>query len=211
MEKVSPEIREYIETGILPKYNGIGGHTDEHIRQVIDRSFVFLKQTEGLNPDMVYVTAAYHDLGRLVDNDLHNFESAKMMRADKFLKAHFSAEDLETMAQAVEDHRSTLGHAPRSIYGKLVSSADRNTNLTNAMRRVYDYTRHLHPEMDESGIMRECCHHLRIKYSPDGYAANMMFFDDPDFAGFLEEVEKITRSLEEFTAKMREVNAARGL
>lgn len=69
MEKINPEIREYIETVILPKYSELGGHTDEHIHYVIDRSLRFQEQAPELNINMVYVIAAYHDLGRLIDNE----------------------------------------------------------------------------------------------------------------------------------------------
>ena len=160
MEKINPEIREYIETVILPKYGELGGHTDEHIHYVIDRSLRFQEQAPELNINMVYVIAAYHDLGRLIDNETHNFESAKMMRADEFLKAHFSAEDIETMAQAVEDHRASLGHEPRSIYGKIVSSADRNNSVEQGLSRAYDYTKHLHPDWSEDRVIENARVHL---------------------------------------------------
>ena len=210
MDKVSREIREYIEAEILPKYEGIGGHTSDHIQQVINRSLRFFEQTENLNIDMVYVIAAYHDLGRLIDNETHNIESAKMMRADKFLQAHFSTEELETMAQAVEDHRASLGREPRSIYGKLVSSADRNADFEVAMGRVYDYTRHLHPELSEDDLIEDCRVHLREKYARDGYAVKTMYFDDPNFNAFINKVDEATESIEKFTPLMHEINAKRG-
>ena len=209
MEKVSEEIRNYIESEILPKYNGLGGHTDEHVRQVIERSMRFAKQAPEINLDMAYVIAAYHDLGRLIDDETHNFESAKMMRADEFLKAHFSAEDLETMAEAVEDHRASLGREPRSIYGKLVSSADRNSSIDELLTRCYDYTKHLHPEMTEDELIEEARIHLREKYSPDGYAAKTMYFDDPDFNEMLRKTEEMTRTPEGFAKIQREFNEKR--
>lgn len=209
MEKVSSEIRDYIEKIILPKYDGIGGHTDQHIRQVIKRSLRFAEHIPDVNTDMVYIIAAYHDLGRLVDNETHNIESAKMMRADDFLKTHFSAEEIETMAEAVEDHRASLGREPRNIYGKIVSSADRNANVKVMLSRVYDYTKHLHPEMTDDEVIEESRKHLREKYSPDGYAAKTMYFDDPNFDNALIEVEKITRDFNTFAKIMREHNAKR--
>lgn len=210
MENVSADIKKYIETEILPKYDGLGGHTDKHIQQVITRSMRFMKQAPGVNADMVYVIAAYHDLGRLVDDETHNIESAKMVRKDEFLKTHFSAEDLETMAQAVEDHRASLGREPRSIYGKLVSSADRNANVKVMLGRIYDYTKHLHPEFTEDEIIEEARYQLRRKYSPDGYAAKTMYFDDPKFNDALKEVERVTRDFETFAKAVRENNAKRG-
>lgn len=210
MDKVSKEILEYIEAEILPKYAGIGGHTDEHIRQVMERSMRFMEQAGDVNPDMVILIASYHDLGRLIDNETHNFESAKMLRKDKFLKKHFSDEEIEIMAQAVEDHRSSLGHEPRSVYGKIVSSADRNPDLDTAMKRSYDYHKHLEPDMPEDDLIEACRSHLRRKYSPDGYAADTMYFDDPDFHGFLVEIEEVTRDPKDFNKRMKEFNKKRG-
>ncbi len=209
MKKPSAVILEYIETEILPQYSSIGGHTDEHIRQVMERSMRFMRQAGNINPNMVILIASYHDLGRLIDNERHNFESAKMLRKDKFLKKHFSSEEIEIMAQAVEDHRSSLGHEPRSIYGKIVSSADRNPDLDTAMKRSYDYFKHLSPDAAEDDVIEECRHHLRKKYSPDGYAANTMYFDDPDFHGFLIKIEEVTRDSEDFKKRMKEFNQRR--
>jgi uncharacterized protein len=210
MENVSADIQKYIETEIIPKYAGIGGHTDEHIQQVITRSLRFAKQAGDVNIDMVYIIAAYHDLGRLIDDETHNYESAKMMRADDFLKARFSSEEIETMAEAVEDHRASLGHEPRSIYGKIVSSADRNTDVNAMLSRAYDYNKHLHPDFTEDETIEAVRIVLRKKYSPNGYAASTMYFDDPNFAGVLKRMEEITRDFETFAKIMREHNAKRG-
>ena len=209
MERVEQEIIDYIEAEILPKYAKLGGHTGDHIERVISRSLKFHRQAPELNINMVYVIAAYHDLGRLVDNDTHNIESAKMLRTDEFIKAHFSTDEMDIMAEAIEDHRSSLGHKPRSRYGELVSSADRDINIDTMLSRVYDYTKHLHPEMSESEILEEARYHLRIKYAPDGYAAGTMYFEDPDFDMVLVKVEEVTRSPEVFAKIMREHNAKR--
>ena len=205
----SKEVLDYIENEILPQYNGIGGHTDSHIREVMSRSLNFAKQAPGVNIDMVVLIAAFHDLGRLVDQETHNIESGKMVRADKFLKKHFSDTEIEIMAEAVEDHRASLGREPRSIYGKIVSSADRNTDIDKMLGRVYDYHRHLYPDMEENQLIEESRVHLRAKYSPDGYAAHKMYFDDPNYSKMLVRVEEITRDHEAFCKLMREFNKKR--
>ena len=210
MHQVSKYIIEYIETEILPQYNNIGGHTDKHIRQVIERSLNFFKQAPELNIDMVYIIAAYHDLGRLIDNETHNLESAKLLRKDIFIKEHFTDEEINIMAEAVEDHRASLGREPRSIYGKLISSADRNTSLEETLSRSFDYTSHINPDMTEDEIIETARKHLRKKYSPDGYAAKTMYFEDPNFTLFLNKTEEITRDPETFAKTMREHNKKRG-
>ena len=40
-KELNSEIIDYVEANILPKYAKIGGHTDEHVRQVIKRSLHF--------------------------------------------------------------------------------------------------------------------------------------------------------------------------
>lgn len=209
MEKINPEIRKYIESEILPRYTQLGGHTNDHVDQVIERSLRFSTQVPDINVDMAYVIAAFHDLGRLVDDETHNIESAKMLRADEFVKEHFSAEEVETMAEAIEDHRASLGREPRSIYGKLISSADRNSDKEGMLSRSYDYAKHLHPEMTDAQLMEEARVHLREKYSPDGYAAKTMYFDDPDFQAILVWIEEITRTPEKFAEIESAHNAKR--
>ena len=209
MEKISGDVKEYVESEILPHYVGLGGHTAGHIENVISRSLEFAKQAPGVNFDMVYIIAAYHDLGRLIDDETHNFESAKMMREDEFLNRKFLAEEVETMAEAVEDHRASLGHEPRSIYGKIVSSADRNPTVESMLERAYDYNKSLHPEYSEDEVIEDVRIHLREKYAPDGYAAKTMYFKDPSFEKMLVRVEEITRTPEGFSKVQREFNRKR--
>jgi len=209
VEQISAKVRKYIETRILPQYEKLSGHAGGHIEQVIDRSLEFAKQAPGVNLDMVYIIAAYHDLGRLIDNETHNIESAKMMRADKFLLENFTAEEVETMVEAVEDHRASLGHEPRSIYGKIVSSADRNPTVESMLERAYDYNKLLHPDYSEDEIIEDVRVHIREKYSPDGYAAKTMYFKDPSFEKMLVKVEEITRTPESFAKVQKEFNRKR--
>lgn len=209
--KPSAEIQNYIETKILPRYGELGGHTGDHIDYVINRSLRFAEQAPGVNTDMVYIIAAYHDLGRLINNETHNYESAKMLRNDEFLKAHFSSDEIKTMAEAVEDHRASLGREPRSVYGKIVSSADRDIDFENMLSRVFDYTRHIHPEMTEDEVLEEARIHLREKYAKGGYALKTMYFDDPDFNSTVDAVENATRDFETFLKIMREHNKKRNL
>lgn len=209
MDEITPEVKSHIETTILPKYKELKGHTVEHIEEVISRSLEFAKQVPEVNLDMAYIIAAYHDLGRLIDNETHNFESAKMLRQDDFLRQHFTPEEINTMAEAVEDHRASLGHEPRSIYGKIVSSADRNASLDSMLERAYDYYRSLNPDLTEDELIENVRIHLRKKYSPDGYAAKTMYFKDPNFENMLKEVEEITRTPEEFNKIQKDFNNKR--
>ena len=196
--KVSPKIREHIEKEVLPKYKKLSGHTVDHINYVIRRSLKFAEEVLEVNFDMVYVIAAYHDLGRLVNNENHNFESAKMLLKDKFLAEKFSEEERRIMAEAVEDHRASLKREPRSVYGKIVSSADRNTEVSQAVKRSFNYSRVLHPNYSIEGTIEDARVHLREKFGAGGYARGKMYFKDSEYEKFCEEIEEITKAPEEY-------------
>ena len=209
MRKINPEIRDYVETEILVQYDSEAGHGVEHINYVIERSLKFSKETEA-NVDMVYVIAAYHDIGRKVDNARHEIESAKIFLEDERMKEFFGEEERKIIAEAIEDHRASAKHLPRSVYGRIVSSADRNTSVEEVLDRIFDYTKSLHPDFSEDEVIEDSRKHLREKYKTDGYAAKKMFFFDPKYEGFLKEIEEITRDSGEYKKKMKEFNKKKG-
>ncbi len=209
---VRKEVIEYVEAEILPKYEKMLGHTAEHIAQVISRSFTILTNLkEKVDADMVYMTAAYHDLGRLVDDDTHHIESAKMMRADEGLKKLFSDEQIKVMSEAVEDHRASSKGDPRNIYGKIVSSADRDVDVDEMLRRSYDYTRTINPGFDDDAVIEDARVHLREKYSPDGYGARKVYFPTEDTVECFKTIEKLTRDSLKYRKMIKEINKKRGI
>lgn len=206
---IIPELRTYVESCILPEYSKLPGHTDVHITQVINRSFNFSKQVPDVDINMVYVVAAYHDLGRLVDDENHHIHSARILQNDKKLREYFTEQQINIMAEAIEDHRASNMNEPRNIYGKIVSSADRNTNIYDMLERVYDHTKSRNLDKSDSDVIEIARKHLREKYSPSGYASKKMYFEDPDFQRVLLQVETVTRYPETFMNIMRSYNRSR--
>lgn len=210
---VKSEILDYIEKEIIPRYQ-IAGHQTEHICQVISRSLNFAEQindkkikitdftgcpSRKINPDMCYVIAAFHDLGRLIDDETHEKISAKMLLEDHTLPKFFTKEELKIMAEAVEDHRASSKHDPRSIYGKIVSSADRNINTNVMLKRCYEKVREDYPAETKDEVVERVRKILRKKYGGEsGYAAKKMYFKDVDFEASLEKIEELTRNPVEF-------------
>ena len=211
---VKPRIVSYIKKEIFPRYQGNGGHNDEHILQVISRSLNFAEQINNgaiktddftgcpsheINFDMCYVIAAFHDLGRLVDDGTHERISAEILLADQALPKFFTQEEIKIMAEAVEDHRASSEHDPRSVYGKIVSSADRDINVDVILDHCYKNVYQLYPEETKDEIIERCRQVLREKYGGKaGYANKKMFFKNPDFEAALDKIEKITRDPIEF-------------
>ena len=131
MNSVREDLKKYIEENVFPQYaKNEKAHNLEHILAVIERSFHLVEENQlEVNPDIVYTVASYHDIGHHIDPKNHEKISADMMVQDEGLKDFFDEEELKVIQEAIEDHRASSDHEPRSVYGKIVSSADRNTSV----------------------------------------------------------------------------------
>lgn len=165
----SLDLVEYVETQILPRYAEFDkAHNLSHVTQVIRRSMDLAKRT-GADMNMVYVIAAYHDLGLCGPRAIHHKTSGKILIQDTRLKHWFSPEQLKIMKEAVEDHRASASHLPRSIYGKIVAEADRDLRPETVIRRTIQFGLANYPELDKEGHWKRFCQHMNEKYSVNGY------------------------------------------
>ena len=165
----SLDLVEFVETQILPRYADFDkAHNMGHVTRVIRRSIDLAKQT-GADMNMVYVIAAYHDLGLSGPRAIHHLTSGKILIQDARLRRWFSPEQLKVMKEAVEDHRASASHAPRSIYGKIVAEADRDLTPETVIRRTIQFGLANYPEMDVEGHWRRFCQHMSEKYAVNGY------------------------------------------
>jgi uncharacterized protein len=122
-----------------------------------------------VNEDVLYAAAACHDLGLAVDRKTHHLESGRIIRADERLREWFSPEQIETIAQAAEDHRASATTPPRSIYGALVAEADRMIVPETIIRRTVQFGLSHYPELDKEGHWERTLEHLNEKYAEGGY------------------------------------------
>lgn len=205
--KIKLELIKYIEQIVNYHYNlNDKGHGVEHAKYVINRSFEFAYQVESINLEMVYVIAAYHDVAHHIDVKNHETISAKMLMEDKKLKDFFTDEQIKIMSEAVEDHRSSMETEPRSIYGKIVSSADRNTSVEVTLKRCYSYNRRHFSELKESEIIEECRKFLLKKFGINGYARSKMFFDDKEYKKYLDDITDLALDSDKFAVEIKKVN-----
>lgn len=165
----SLDLVEFVEMQILPQYAAFDkAHNMEHVTRVIRASLDLARKT-GADINMVYVIAAYHDLGLSGPRAIHHLTSGKMLLVDARLKRWFSAEQLKLMKEAVEDHRASASRAPRSIYGKIVAEADRDIEPETVIRRTIQYGLANYAELDEEGHWQRFMKHMDEKYSANGY------------------------------------------
>ncbi|MCR5513453.1 MAG: HD domain-containing protein [Prevotella sp.] len=165
----SLDLVEFVETQILPQYAAFDkAHNMEHVTRVIRRSLDLARKT-GADMNMAYTIAAYHDLGLSGPRAIHHLTSGKILIADARLKRWFSADQLQLMREAVEDHRASASRAPRSIYGKIVAEADRDIEPETVIRRTIQYGLANYPQLDVEGHWQRFMQHMDEKYSVNGY------------------------------------------
>lgn len=163
------ELREYIEQEIIPQYAHFDkAHRTDHVLKVMEESME-LAQYYDVDLLMVYVIAAYHDLGLCEGRELHHLVSGKILLADETLKQWFTDEQLLTMKEAIEDHRASNKQAPRSIYGKIVAEADRIIDPGVTLRRTVQYGLGNYPQLDKEKQYVRFLEHLNNKYAEGGY------------------------------------------
>ena len=73
------------------------------------------------------------------------------------------------LKEAVEDHRASASHAPRSIYGRIIAEADREISEDSVFRRTVQFGLEHYPEMNTEEHWRRFKAHMDEKYSSRGY------------------------------------------
>ena len=168
-KKISPDLREYIEAEIIPRYDSFDkGHRRDHVEAVINQA-LRLSEFYDLDQRIVYVAAACHDTGLCENRETHHLVSGRIIRADRNLRRWFTEEEIEIVARAAEDHRASSGNEPRSIFGKIIAEADRQIVPETVIRRTIQYGLKHYPEKDKEGHWDRMMEHLKEKYAEGGY------------------------------------------
>lgn len=190
---VSLDLMEFIEQNILPKYNAFDkAHNLTHVNRVIRNSLALAEKT-GADINMAYAIAAYHDLGLEGPRAIHHISSGKIVMADRRLRRWFSENKIKVMKEAVEDHRASASHTPRSIYGKIVAEADRDLDPTTVFTRAIEYGLDHYPEKSYEEQWQRFVQHMTEKYSNSGYI-KLWISDSPNEARLKEIRETINNT-----------------
>ena len=179
------ELERYIYCEVVPRYACFdSAHKEDHALTVISQALELADRMEAwkaeqketdelwnvdIDRDMLFAAAACHDLGLINGRDRHHLDSGEIIRADMLLRKWFTEENIETIAQAAEDHRASGKSAPRSIYGMLVAEADRVIDPDTIIRRTVQFGLDRYPELDMEGHIERATAHLKEKYGRGGY------------------------------------------
>lgn len=166
---IPESLQQYIDTEIIPRYAAFDkAHREDHARAVIDRALA-MGRSYDIDEGMLLTAAACHDLGLAVERKTHHLESGRIIREDQRLREWFTPHQIETIAEAAEDHRASAKALPRSIYGRLVAEADRMIVPETIIRRTVQFGLSNYPELDKEGHWQRTLEHLHEKYAEGGY------------------------------------------
>ena len=189
MSTVNSELQAYVEAEILPRYDAFDkAHQRGHAEMVIRQSLQLAEQL-GVDENMAYAIAAYHDTGLTEGRELHHKVSAQIIRNDKRLRQWFTEEQIEVMANAAEDHRASNEQPPRTIYGRIVAEADRFIDPEDIIRRTVQFGHDHYPTLSREEHYERMVQHLHEKYGRNGYLR--LWFPDSPNAQRLEELRCI--------------------
>ena len=196
-------LQEYIAQHIIPRYEAFDkAHNLTHVTDVIERSMTLAKQY-GVDADMAYTIAAYHDLGLCEGRERHHIVSGEIVTNDSLLLQWFTPEQVTIIKEAVEDHRASNNQAPRSIYGCIVAEADRLIDPDTTLRRTVQYgLKHLDTDNREVHYER-FCNHLQEKYAEGGYLR--LWLPQSDNRARLDELRAIIANREELRRRFDQI------
>lgn len=191
MKRPDPSLVAYIEAEIIPRYEHFDrAHGTDHVRTVIAQSLALAAHYD-VDTDMVYTVAAYHDTGLANGRERHHIDAGRILAEDAELRRRFTEEQIGIMREAVEDHRASSDHPPRTIYGRIVAEADRVIDPATIVRRTVQYGLANYPALDREGHYARCLAHLQKKYAEGGYLR--LWIAESDNARRLEELRAIIR------------------
>ena len=202
---INKNLENYIKNEILPQYEkNDSGHSLPHIDYVLKRCFKFSEQFEKIDFNMLYTIATFHDIAHHIDKKNHEKLSADIFYNDEKMKEFFSKEERILIKEAIEDHRASSTYSPRSDYEKIISSADRSTDVDEFLRRTHSYTLKHFPHCTKEEMLKRAKGHTEQKYGRSGYAKH--YVKDEEYEAFREEINLLLQDSEKFEAKYYKAN-----
>ena len=201
---INNDLKKYIENEIFPLYKrNEYGHGIEHIKTVIKRSLNLAKNYD-VNINIVYTVAAYHDIGHYIDRKTHELISAQIFLKDEKIKKWFNEEEIKTIKEAIEDHRASSQNKPRSIYGMIVSTADRTIgDIDTSIKRSYSYGLTHYEGITKEQQIERVYEHLKEKYGENGYAK--VYLKDEELEKGLKKLRIELKNKEKFIKRINKV------
>lgn len=172
---IRKEVKCYIEETIKPLYKTFDkAHNLSHFKFVTDNCIEYGKEliNQGMVIDLeiAYLVGALHDVGIYKGRENHAKSSGEFVRNDKKLLDFYDKDTIQLIAEAVEDHSSSIDYEPRNIYGKLVADADRNNTLYLTFARPIKFAIKHESYRDRESHINSVYEFVMKKFGRNGYA-----------------------------------------
>lgn len=206
MKEVNTKIKEYVEKNIIPQYDLFDrGHDSSHANAVISRSLEYYSalSDNSIDINMVYVVAAYHDIGIKIAREGHPTHSKKILLTDENLKKWFSNGQIAIMADAVEDHSTSKKNPPRTIYGKIVSDADKDKDIEVGVLRGWEYAKTYMPDSSTTEKLENIHKEIHRRFCDNGVV--VFYLPTTQNQAFMQEMRKFAYDKEYFFKRFFEM------
>ena len=196
--KVNKELKNYIEKNIYPLYeNNFLGDDKNRIDYVIKRSQEIIEENKlNIDTNLLYVAISYHDIRENNEEKNHEIISAQIMENDKFIRTFFTDNEIIQIKETIEDQRANLKREPRNIYGKILSSASRNSSVEQCLERSYKYGKKKKPNATDNELFEGAYDALLKKFGKEGYAK--FYFKDTKYEQFLNDIRELLKDKNKF-------------
>ena len=196
--KVNKELKNYIEKNIYPLYeNNFLGDDKNRIDYVIKRSQEIIEENKlNIDTNLLYVAISYHDIRENNEEKNHEIISAQIMENDKFIRTFFTDNEIIQIKETIEDQRANLKREPRNIYGKILSSASRNSSVEQCLERSYKYGKKKKPNATDNELFEGAYDALLKKFGNEGYAK--FYFKDTKYEQFLNDIRELLKDKNKF-------------
>ena len=202
-KNIDIKLIDYIQKNIMPKYElNDKGHNKNHIEFVLKRALEISKNYN-IDYNILYTCVSFHDIACHINREKHEILSAEIACDDKFLKDYFNNSDLKIIKEAIEDHRASNPSIPRNIYGKILSSADRNVSIKQYfVSSLFFGTTDIN-KVDREKAIEDSYMHAIDKFGINGYATNKFYVEDDKYKKFLNDLQLLIVNKKEFNRLAR--------
>ena len=135
-------------------------------------------------------------MGKYIDHKRHHLIAAEKFMEDEGMRQFFTDDERKVIKEAIEDHRSSKEDEPRSVYGKLISSADRNTTIEMVFIRSFFVAKDRMPDMNINEYLDYTVERLRKRYGEEN--PENMFFEDEVYQVFLKDMRSLLSRADDF-------------
>ena len=135
-------------------------------------------------------------MGKYIDYKSHHLIAVEKFMEDEGMRQFFTDDERKVIKEAIEDHRSSKEDEPRSVYGKLISSADRNTTIEMVFICSFFVAKDRMPDMNINEYLDYTVERLRKRHGEEN--PENMFFEDEVYQVFLKDMRSLLSRADDF-------------